>query len=210
MKKYLLVMILMLQAQTSFSVEVFSRARERAAAAKETAQKYWTELRSLRACWVTKSCTDLQRARIKELGKKAGGIALLMSVVAVLAGLGVRSRKASMEPTVQNAVRRFKVDVYNPSTGFNDLRLLELVEQGQQAHEEARSFITGVQERFSIQGLEAVQWIADEKRDRAMYNFATELIEKQKSERIKQEAILRGKFVEKAESIIGTQPISGG
>ena len=210
MKKYLLVMILMLQAQTSFSVEVFSRARKRAVAAKETAQKYWTELRSLRACWVTKSCTNSQRVRINELGKKAGGIALLMSTVAALVGLGVRSRKESMKPTVQNAVRIFRVDVDNPSTGFNDFSLLELVEQGKQAHEKALRFITGAQERFSFQGLEAAQWIADEKRDRPMYNFATKLIEKKKDERSKQEAILRGEFVEKAKPPIGAQSISGG
>ncbi len=203
--RYLFI-LLIIQTFSGFAIEVTQKIE----AIQQSAQQLLKELQGLKQCYAAKNCTKAQYDRIKQLGKKIGAAVVVLVGAGILAGLGIRSRKASMKPIVQNAVRRFKVDVNNPSTGFNDLRLLEFVETGKQAHEKARSFITGVQERFSIQGLEAVQWIADEKRDRAMYNFATKLIEKKKSERIKQEAILRGEFIEKAEPIFGTQPISGG
>ena len=127
MKKYgYLLLLLIMQSNSSFAVEIFSRFKKSSPAQKideiqMSAKKLLLELQGLKQCQAAKSCTKVQYDRIKQLGKRIGAATLVLVGAAFLTGIGIGARKESMKPTVANAAREKEVDLKKPE----DKRMLE-------------------------------------------------------------------------------------
>jgi len=170
MKKYLYLLILLIQANNSFAIELFSRGTGSSAAQKieaiqQGAQKLLQELQELKKCRATNSCTKAQYDRITQLGKKIGAAVVVLIGVGVAAGLGIRSR---MAPTMENAADRFRVDFRHHITGDNDFALLKAAADPDVLKIQ-QEFGFGRPKIYSLLGLEAAKWIIDNRQAKDQY-----------------------------------------